>query len=83
MTKPLCKFHESERGAVALRRVKANTGGLGFLAARDYSEALARKAAEEAAEEAKRLRELAAKAEEKPAKVAKPRKPRTVKTVEG
>ena len=36
MSKPLSSFPEGDRYAVAMRRAKAETGGLGELSAKDY-----------------------------------------------
>jgi hypothetical protein len=36
MTKALSSYPESERDAVAARRVARNTSGLGYLSAQDY-----------------------------------------------
>jgi hypothetical protein len=36
MSKPIRSYSESERTNVALRRVKGNTGGLGYLSAVGY-----------------------------------------------
>jgi hypothetical protein len=36
MSKPISSYPESERTQVALRRVKGNTGGIGYLSAVGY-----------------------------------------------
>ena len=36
MSKALCSMNQSERTAAVGRRIKEETGGLGYLAARDY-----------------------------------------------